>query len=51
MAEEHDSQECLTLDEELVRRVQRGDVAAFDLLVRKYQHRIAALIEHSLSPL
>lgn len=44
MAEEHDSQECLTLDEELVRRVQRGDVAAFDLLVRKYQHRIAALI-------
>ena len=44
MAEEHDSQECLTLDEDLVRRVQRGDVAAFDLLVRKYQHRIAALI-------
>lgn len=44
MAEEHDSQECLTLDEELVRRVQRGDVAAFDLLVRKYQHRISALI-------
>ena len=44
MAEEHDSQECLTLDEDLVRRVQRGDAAAFDLLVRKYQHRIAALI-------
>ncbi len=32
------------LDQELVRRVQRGDGAAFDLLVRKYQHRIAALI-------
>ena len=32
------------LDQELVRRVQRGDNAAFDLLVRKYQHRIAALI-------
>ena len=32
------------LDLELVRRVQRGDSAAFDLLVRKYQHRIAALI-------
>jgi RNA polymerase sigma-70 factor (ECF subfamily) len=32
------------LDLELVRRVQRGVVAAFDLLVRKYQHRIAALI-------
>jgi RNA polymerase sigma-70 factor (ECF subfamily) len=32
------------LDLELVRRVQRGDSAAFDLLVRKYQHRIVALI-------
>lgn len=32
------------LDSELVRRVQRGDSAAFDLLVRKYQHRILALI-------
>lgn len=32
------------LDLELVRRVQRGDGAAFDLLVRKYQHRIVALI-------
>ena len=37
----HDTQQ---LDKELVRRVQRGDSAAFDLLVRKYQHRIAALI-------
>lgn len=32
------------LDLELVRRVQRGDSAAFDLLVRKYQHRIVGLI-------
>ncbi|MGN6512903.1 MAG: RNA polymerase sigma factor RpoE [Lysobacteraceae bacterium] len=32
------------LDLELVRRVQRGDSAAFDLLVRKHQHRIAGLI-------
>jgi len=32
------------LDHELVRRVQRGDSAAFDLLVRKYQHRIVGLI-------
>lgn len=32
------------LDLELVKRVQRGDSAAFDLLVRKYQHRIGALI-------
>src|SRR5690554_7547708 len=31
-------------DNELVRRVQRGDSAAFDLLVRKYQHRVVALI-------
>jgi RNA polymerase sigma-70 factor, ECF subfamily len=41
MAEAELSQE---LDQELVRRVQRGDSAAFDLLVRKYQHRIAGLI-------
>lgn len=39
--QEHSSQE---LDQALVARVQRGDSAAFDLLVRKYQHRIAALI-------
>lgn len=32
------------LDLELVRRVQGGDKAAFDLLVRKYQHRIAHLV-------
>ncbi|WP_374011808.1 RNA polymerase sigma factor RpoE [Pseudoxanthomonas koreensis] len=32
------------LDLELVRRVQRGDSTAFDLLVRKYQHRIVGLI-------
>ncbi|NZA26933.1 RNA polymerase sigma factor RpoE [Luteimonas sp. SJ-92] len=37
------------LDQELVRRVQRGDSAAFDLLVRKYQHRIAALIGRYVS--
>ncbi|MDQ7073910.1 MAG: RNA polymerase sigma factor RpoE [Gammaproteobacteria bacterium] len=32
------------IDLELVRRVQRGDKAAFDLLVLKYQHKIAHLI-------
>ena len=32
------------LDQELVRRVQGGDMAAFDLLVRKYQHRVAAVV-------
>jgi RNA polymerase sigma-70 factor (ECF subfamily) len=32
------------VDEKLVRQAQRGDKAAFDLLVRKYQHRVAKLI-------
>ena len=32
------------LDEELVRRVQQGDKKAFDVLVRKYQYKIAQLI-------
>lgn len=32
------------LDLDLVKRVQRGDKTAFDLLVRKYQHRIGAVI-------
>ncbi len=32
------------LDQELVKRVQQGDSTAFDVLVRKYQHRIVALI-------
>ena len=44
MAEVVDTQQGQELDQELVRRVQRGDSAAFDLLVRKYQHRIVALI-------
>ena len=44
------------LDLDLVRRVQRGDSAAFDLLVRKYQHRIAVntaknhLVAHNRRP-
>ncbi|QDH70506.1 RNA polymerase sigma factor RpoE [Marilutibacter alkalisoli] len=33
-----------SLDQDLVRRVQQGDSAAFDALVRKYQHRIVGLI-------
>lgn len=32
------------LDHELVQRVQQGEAAAFDLLVRRYQHRIVALV-------
>ncbi|MEJ2060105.1 MAG: RNA polymerase sigma factor RpoE [Gammaproteobacteria bacterium] len=31
-------------DDELVRRVQQGDRAAFDMLVLKYQHKIVNLI-------
>jgi len=33
-----------SIDQQLVVRVQKGDKAAFDLLVRKYQHRIAKLV-------
>jgi RNA polymerase sigma-70 factor, ECF subfamily len=32
------------LDEELVKRVQQGEKAAYDLLVRKYQHKIMKLV-------
>lgn len=32
------------VDQALVERVQRGDKAAFDALVRKYQHRVTKLI-------
>jgi len=31
-------------DQQLVERVQSGDKRAFDMLVRKYQHKIAALV-------
>jgi RNA polymerase sigma-70 factor, ECF subfamily len=34
----------LVTDEELVKKARKGDQRAFDLLVRKYQHRIYALI-------
>ena len=36
-------------DQELVRRVQRGDSTAFDALVRRYQHRIVGLIGRYVS--
>jgi RNA polymerase sigma-70 factor (ECF subfamily) len=32
------------LDQELVERVQQGDKKAFDVLVQKYQHKIANLV-------
>ena len=37
------------IDSELVRRVQRGDKGAFDLLVRKYQQRVAKLVSRFIS--
>ena len=33
-----------SIDQKLVVRVQKGDKGAFDLLVRKYQHKVAKLI-------
>ena len=45
MADDHNpTADPHQLDLELVRRVQRGDASAFDLLVRRHQHRIAALV-------
>lgn len=32
------------IDQKLVIRVQKGDSTAFDLLVRKYQHKVAKLV-------
>ena len=32
------------LDQELVERVQNGEKAAFDILVRKYEHKLANVI-------
>lgn len=37
------------LDQALVERVQRGDKGAFDLLVKKYQHRIMNVLSRYLS--
>ncbi len=37
------------LDAELVKRVQQGDTAAFDLLVQKYQHKVINLISRFVS--
>ncbi len=35
-------------DQLLVERVQQGDKSAFDLLVRKYQHKIVQLVTRYL---
>lgn len=37
------------LDQALVERVQKGDKRAFDLLVKKYQHRIVSVISRYIS--
>jgi RNA polymerase sigma-70 factor (ECF subfamily) len=37
------------LDHALVERVQKGDKRAFDLLVRKYQHKIVGVISRYIS--
>lgn len=37
------------IDAELVRRVQLGDKGAFDLLVRKYQQRLAKLVSRFIA--
>ncbi|MGH1408240.1 MAG: RNA polymerase sigma factor RpoE [Aeromonas sp.] len=37
------------LDEQLVERVQRGDKAAFNLLVKKYQHKVVNLVARYVS--
>jgi RNA polymerase sigma-70 factor (ECF subfamily) len=37
------------LDAELVKRVQAGDKAAFDILVQKYQHKVVNLISRFVS--
>jgi len=39
-----DSQSQNKIDLEIVKRVQRGDKNAFDLLVIKYQHKLAKLV-------
>ncbi len=37
------------LDAELVKRVQAGDTAAFDVLVQKYQHKVINLVGRFVS--
>jgi len=37
------------IDQQLVERVQRGDKTAFNLLVTKYQHKVASLVSRYVS--
>jgi len=41
--------ELQDLDRELVARVQRGDKAAFDVLVRRHQHRVAGVVSRYIA--
>lgn len=36
--------DAVAVDQDLVKRVQRGDKTAYDLLVRKYQHKVIKLV-------
>ncbi len=38
------TESATSLDKELVRRVQQGEKGAFDILVKKYQHKIISLV-------
>ncbi|HBK57585.1 MAG TPA: RNA polymerase sigma factor RpoE, partial [Xanthomonadales bacterium] len=37
------------IDQEIVERVRQGDTRAFDLIVRKYQHKLTSLVSRYLS--
>ncbi len=39
----------MNIDQQLVERVQRGDKAAFNLLVSRYQHKVASLLTRYVS--
>jgi RNA polymerase sigma-70 factor (ECF subfamily) len=43
------AQQASPSDSQLVKRVQKGDKRAFDLLVLKYQHKIAAVVSRYIN--
>jgi len=46
---EHSRMSEAQVDQLLVERVQKGDMRAFDLLIKKYQHRIISLVARYVS--
>ena len=48
LGEEHSSNSSQESDQQLIQRVQSGDVGAFDLLIEKYKMRIYGVIYHML---